>query len=151
MKEDTVIDQPTIKKKVRTVRNPSFDYQESPAVRVLRITEEEGLTRIDFVVHSRMFSWVNMQPGNFIRPVNTSIQLTMVQAVNIPIAPGKHFFHSRDQALYYTLYFPALPDDVVAIDIIEKEGGDQRNHRYFNFYGVSLERIAREIIMVNNN
>jgi hypothetical protein len=151
MKENTVFDEPrTTKEKVRTVYNPSLDYQDSPAVRVLRITGEDGLTRIDFVVYSRTFGWVNMRPEAFIRPANTSIQLTRVKAVNIAVAPDKHRFKDRNQTLYYTLYFPALPKDVVAIDIIEKEGAQQHNFRFFNFYGVSLERIASEVIMVNN-
>ena len=150
MKENTVLDRPvTTKEKVRTVRNPSFDHQDSAAVRVLRITEEDGLTRIDFVVYSRTFVWVNMREESFIRPVNTSIQLTLVKAVNIAIAPDKHWFKDRNQALYYTLYFPALSKEVKAIDIIEMEEANS-HHRYFNFYGVSLERVAREIIMVNN-
>ncbi len=152
MKENTVLDQPlTIKEKVRTVYNPSFDHQDNAAVRVLRITEEDGLTRIDFVVYSRTFSWVNMRAESFIRPINTGIQLTLVKAVNIAIAPDKHWFKDRNQALYYTLYFPLLPDDVKAIDIIEKVGAQPNNFRFFNFYGVALEKIAMEIIMVNNN
>jgi len=151
MKENTVLDHPSIKKKVRTVHNPSLDYQDSPGVRVLRITEEAGLTRIDFVCYSRTFSWGNIIPESFIRPANTSIQLGLVEAVNIPVAPGKHFFHHRDQALYYTLYFPPLADDVATIDIIEKEGTQPHNFRFFNFYGVSLEKIAKEIITVNPN
>jgi hypothetical protein len=150
MKENTVLDQPaTIKKKVRTVHNPSFDHQNSAAARVLRITEEDGLTRIDFVVYSKTFWWVSIMPDSFIRPVNTDSKMPLVKVVNIPIAPGKHFFHHRDMALYYTLYFPALPKDVKAIDIIEKEAA--RPNNYFNFYGVSLERIASEIIKVNQN
>ena len=151
MKDNTVLEPPlTTKKKVRTVHNPSFDYQNSAAVRVLRITEEDELTRIDFVVYSRTFAWVNITPENFIRPVGTSIQLTMVKAVNIPVKPVKHWFHTRDQALYYTLYFPPLPKDVKAIDIIEREVPTP-GHQYFNFYGVSLERVATQIIKVNNN
>jgi len=41
-----------------------------------------------------------------------------------------------------------LAKDVVAIDIIEKEAA--RPNNYFNFYGVSLERIATEVIIVKN-
>jgi len=153
MEENIVTDRPlTTKKKVGTVHNPSFKYQDSPAVRVLRITEEDGLTRIDFVCHARAIIWANMEPDGFIRPVNTSIQLTMVKAANIPMAPDKHWFKNRDQALYYTLYFPALSKEVKAIDIIEKEVKVQpHNFRYFNFYEVSLVRIAWEIIKVDQN
>jgi hypothetical protein len=153
MKENTTLDEPlTTKEKVRTIHNPSFDHLDNPAVRVLRITEEDDLTRIDFVVYSRTFSWVNMRSEAFIRPVNTDIQLTMVKVVNIAVAPDKHWFKDRNQALYYTLYFPALPKDVKAIDIIEKEGGVlPHNFRFFNYYGVSLVRIAWEIIKADQN
>jgi hypothetical protein len=119
---------------------------------VLRIVQEDELTRIDFVVRASPIringGWVHIEPGTFIRPVNTGVELIMVQAVNIPTAPAKHWFKNKSQCLYYTLYFPALPEDVVAIDIIEREAA--RPHNYFNFYGVSLEKIASEVIMIKN-
>jgi hypothetical protein len=149
MKEDTVLEPAVIKEKIKRIYNPAFKYQNSDAVKVLRITEEDELLRIDFVVSSKKFSWVNMHPENFIRPVTTNMQLRMVRAVNIPISPDKHWFTGRDQVLYYTLYFPMPSKDVKAIDIIEREVA-LTHHQYFNFYGVSLERVVREIIMVNN-
>ena len=142
------IEAPYTEKKEKPVYNPTVEHQNGSAIGVMRIVQEEELTRIDFVCHAGRFSWVCIERETFIRPVNTGIKLTMVQAVNIPITPTKHWFKNRSQCLYYTLYFPALPDDVMVIDIIEREAA--RPHKYFNFYGVSLERIAREVIMVNN-
>ena len=140
------LEPPYTEKKQRPIYNPAV--QRGSDADILRIVQEEDLTRIDFVVSAKVFGWVSMERETFIRPVNTGVKLTMVQAVNIPIAPAKHWFKNRNQCLYYTLYFPALPDDVVAIDIIEMEAA--RPHNYFNFYGVSLERIARDVIMINN-
>ena len=146
------IEAPYIEKKEKPVYNPSVEYQNGSDIDVMRIVQEEELTRIDFAYRAspkyRNGGWIQIGRESFIRPVNTGMQLTLVQAVNIPITPSKHWFKNANQCLYYTLYFPALPDDVAAIDIIEREVA--RPHNFFNFYGVSLERIAREVIMVNN-
>ena len=148
-----LIEHPYTEKKVKPVYNPNVEYQDNSSIDVLRITQEEELTRIDFVHRASPIringGWVRMESGTFIRPVNTGMKLTMVQAVNIPVAPAKHWYKNKRECLYYTLYFPALPNDVVAIDIIEREA--VRPHNFFNFYGVSLEKIARDIIMVNQN
>jgi hypothetical protein len=146
------IEAPYIEKKEKPIYNPNLEYQDSSTADVMRIVQEEELTRIDFVHRACPLringGWVRIEPETFIRPVGTSMRLTMVQAVNIPIAPAKHWYKNKGQCLYYTLYFPALPDEVVAIDIIEREAA--RPHNFFNFYGVSLERIARGVIIVNN-
>jgi hypothetical protein len=153
MKPDIEIEEPYTEKKVRPVYNPNVDFQNGSTIDVLRITQEDELTRIDFAYRSSPKyingGWVQIERESFIRPVNTGMRLTLVQAVNIPIAPTKHWFKKAGDCLYYTLYFPKLPDDAVAIDIIEREAA--RPHNFFNFYGVSLERIAREVIIVNNN
>ena len=146
------LEQPYIEKKVEIIYNPKLKYQDNDNPEVLRIVQEEELTRIDFIVRASPIringGWVSMEPETFIRPVNSGLKLTMVQAVNIPVAPAKHWFKNESQCLCYTLYFPALPDDVVAIDILEREA--VRPHNYFNFYGVSLEKIAREVLTVPN-
>lgn len=138
--------------KAKIIYNPNIEYQDGNTSEVLRIAQEENLTRIDFVVRACPIringGWVRIEPGTFIRPINTGKQLTLVQAVNIPIAPSKHWFKNIRECLYYTLYFPALPTDTEVIDIIEREAA--RPHNYFNFYGVSLEKITREVLIVPN-
>ena len=152
MKPDIEIEEPHTEKKIKPVYNHTVEFKNGSTIDVLRITQEDELTRIDFVHRACSFringGWVRIEPETFIRPINTNMKLTMVQAVNIPIAPAMHWYKNKHQCLYYTLYFPALSEDVVAIDIIEKEAA--RPHNFFNFYGVSLERIAREVIIVNN-
>ena len=146
------IETPYIEKKEKPVYNPGLEYQDNSAIDVMRIVQEEELTRIDFAYRSSPKyingGWVQIDKETFIRPITTGMRLTLVQAVNIPITPKKHWFKKAGQCLYYTLYFPALQDGVMAIDMIEREAA--RPHNFFNFYGVSLERIARGIIMVNN-
>ena len=146
------LEPPYTEKKVKIIYNPIAWGGKEDSIEILRIVQEEGLTRIDFAHRaSRIYDnggWVRIEPGTFIRPVATDIKLTMIQAVNIPIAPCKHWYKNAKQCLYYTLYFPALPNDVDAIDIIEREAA--RPNNFFNFYDVSLDKIAREILIVPN-
>jgi hypothetical protein len=141
-------------KKHNLIYSPETKLKNSDSPNILSIyqDEENDLTRIDFIVYpSKMYQagwWCQIDKDTFIRPLGTPTRLTLVKAVNIPIAPKMHFYRSINDYLCYTLYFPALPPNTKAIDIIEKDvyGGS-----WFNFYNVSLERIKTERLVVNSN
>lgn len=108
-------------------------------------------TRIDFIhfADAKYINggWVRIEPQMFIRPVGTNDRLFLLHAVNVPLAPAKHHYRGINDSHAFTLYFPALPKSVAAIDIIEKEGGDDS---FFNFFGVSLARIKAAPIKIYN-
>lgn len=139
-----------VKKQV-LIYNPLIKHDTSRDLKVMRIELDDKFTRIDFVHHaSRIYEkggWVQIHKGCFIRPVGTGMKLRMVKAINIPIAPKKHYYKTTRDCFYYTLYFPALPKDVKEIDIIEMETSDPS---FFNFYGVSVNKIKTEVIVVPN-
>lgn len=144
---------PSVKELQKVIFNPKVTKQLPENVEALRIdTDESGLTRIDFIYHAPAFyengGWVQMSKHCFIRPCGTNLKLTLVKAINIPITPRKYFFRKKGEILCYTLLFPPLPKGTTSIDIIESQGpgGD-----WFNFFGVSLEKIKSQQIMVNNN
>jgi hypothetical protein len=141
-----------IEKVEKIIYNPRIIIKETTHIDVLRISDEEEFTRIDFIYTApKRYTnggWVQMHPDCFIRPCGSSTQLKLVKAVNIPIAPSKYFFKKINEVLCYTLYFPALPTGTTSIDIIESESFDEN---WFNFYGVSLEQIKSDRIQVNNN
>ena len=134
----------------KLVYNP--DVKKTPAIgnklKIMRIELEENYTRIDFVYNNGKYGWVQIEPCCFIRPVGTDMCLTLVKAQGIPLAPQKRHFQNPNQIMYYTLYFPALPKGVAEIDIIEMESSTP-GHNYFNFYGVSMEKVRTGIITVN--
>lgn len=143
---------PQLKEEQRVlVYSPMVKHETHTNMEVMRIELDEEFTRIDFVYHaSGQYAnggWVRIHDTCFIRPCNTELKLRMTKAVNIPIAPKRYHFKSSKGSLYYTLYFPPLPRDTKEIDIIELETNDPS---YFNFYGVSVERIKREVIVVPN-
>ncbi len=146
-----IIEIPKIKELEKVVYNPYV--KKSPAnethVEIMRVVVEENYTRIDFVYNNGRFAWVQIDPNSFIRPVGSETCYPLIKAHGIPLCPQKHFFKNASEILYYTLYFAALPKSVRSIDIIEKEP-NIAPHNYFNFYGVSMERVRTEKIEVGN-
>lgn len=144
------IERPKIREKDKFIYNP--DVKNFPAhdteFKIMRIEMEEDYTRIDFVYNNGRYAWVQIDPNTFIRSCGTKAIYTLVKAVGIPLTPKRHFFKSQKETLYYTLYFPAIPKSVKEIDIIEKEI-NAPGHNYFNFYGVSMEKVRKEIIVVD--
>ncbi len=144
-----IIEVPKIKKLKNSVYNPEIKTipMDETKLKVLRIELNEDYTRIDFVGNNEQFGWVQIDPNSFIRPTKTKSCHRLVKAEGIAIAPQKHFFNRANQTFYFTLYFPAIPKNIKEIDIIEQENS---NDSYFNFYGVSIEKIQSQTIKVNN-
>lgn len=134
------------------VYHPLTHINPSPGHDVMRIQLNEDLTRIDFVYHvakhrSYIGGWIRIHDTCYIRPAGSDLKLKMVSAVNIPIAPKKLTFTRSTDIICYTLYFPPLPKGTKSIDIIEMESNDPS---YFNFYGVAVESIKKEPIIIPN-
>jgi hypothetical protein len=114
------------------------NYEASHAIKCIECTDE--YTRIDFIYKSPSYyingGWVQIERNSFIRPVGSEKKYTLIQAINIPIAPTKHFFKRSGEYLHYTLLFPALPKSTRKIDIIEKEAAGT----YFNFYDINFSK-----------
>lgn len=87
--------------------------------------------------------WVRLLPDIFIRPIGTNERLGLVFALNIPIAPAKHYFKNINDTLRFTLFFPALPNGTTHIDIVEDIKGDSSD---FNFYNVPMTKIRSGIL-----
>lgn len=117
--------------------NPAgSNYKASQAIKCIECTDE--YTRIDFIYKAPSYyingGWVQMESNCFIRPVGSETKYRLIQAINIPIAPTKHYFNRCGEYLRYTLLFPALPKNTRKIDIIEKEAPGT----YFNFYNIDF-------------
>jgi hypothetical protein len=147
-----IIEDPKIKEMEKYFFNPLVTDQTVGATEILRIEIERKFTRIDFICYARLnhfesFEWIHIMPETFIRPSGSAQEHTLIKAINIPLAPQKYYFKTSNDFLCYTLYFPKLPNDVKTIDIIEKEVLETIP---FSFYGVSLESIRKEKLVVGN-
>jgi hypothetical protein len=138
-----------IKKEKQIITYPIIKIHNSPSVKIRKIERTDDYLRIDFINHAGKEyvngGWVRIEPNTFIRPQGTSFRLPLIKAKGAPLAPDKHYYKSQNDRLFYSLYFPAISKTVEFIDIIEKEGGDDS---YFNFYGVSVQRILKSPIVI---
>jgi hypothetical protein len=142
---------PTEKEKTIITYNPSVLKKDSADVEILRIEFEDDFTRIDFLYRASSYyvngGWIQISKQTYIRAVGSELKLSLIKAVNIPIAPHKHYFKSSCDMLAYTLYFPKVPKDCESIDIIE---GDSGTNKWFNFYGVSMNKVRNEVLICKN-
>ena len=119
--------------------NPgALDHKLGHRMAGIELTDE--YTRIDFIYRSPDHyingGWIQMEGTAYISPVGSGMKYRLVQAINIPITPIKHYFKREGEFHTYTLIFPALPTSTEKIDIIEKEAPGS----YFNFYGVDFSK-----------
>jgi hypothetical protein len=136
-------------KRKNFVHNPKVEKGTKVDHQVLKIERGDELTRVDFMYRNPYdySGWIQISGNSFIRVAGSQIKLGLVKAVNIPIAPTKHFFKRKGDYLAYTLYFPALPKGTKKIDIIEREAS---GGTWFNFYGVSMQTVWNDVVIVNN-
>ena len=148
-----VIVEKEIKKIHIQVFNPIVKHQLVTTTEVVRIEQTNEYTRIDFIYSpSKEYVsgwWVHIDKSTFIRPVGNSEKFYLISAENISYAPKKTYLKGANALHCYTLYFPKLPDNTKAIDIIECESSS--DSKWFNFYSVSLEKVHTERIVVNNS
>lgn len=133
-------------------KSPTAEYTPDHEIGIESISIDDHYTRIDFIyISPKLFingtSWVQIFNTAYIRPSGSDKKYSLLKAINIPIAPNKHFFKSSGQVLQFTLLFPALPKTVTEIDIIEKLAAGS----YFNFFRVALTKGQPLLININNN
>lgn len=147
----TIIEEPKIKESEKIIFSPIITHKNSYCPDLLKMEIDEEFTRIDFIYYARSYyingGWIQISKDTFIRPCGSESKFKLLKAVNIPIAPVKHYFKSTKDILCYTLYFLALPKGITKIDIIESEthGGN-----WFNFFGVLMEKVRTEKLIVGN-
>jgi hypothetical protein len=68
--------------------------------------------------------WVNIYPTTLIEKSGNSFDYLYLQhAMNIPIAPERHYFKKAGDILRFTLYFPAIPKDWKTFSLVEVADG----------------------------
>lgn len=119
------------------VYNPdALDHRDALRVKSIELTDD--YTRIDFIYRSSDYyingGWIQIEPLTYISPVGSGKKFHLLKAINIPLAPRKHYFKKSGELHTYSLIFPALPKSTRQIDIIEKLAPGT----YFNFFNVNF-------------
>ena len=120
----------TVNKKGHAQSNPDL----------LRIILDTEYTKIDFGYTAKEMyikgGWIRMEQNTFIEIKETGKRYVLTQAIGIPINPEHHYFESKKEWRYFSLYFPAIPQTDCMINIIEIENGSKND---FNYYDIELK------------
>ena len=120
----------TVNKKGHAHSNPDL----------LRIILDTEYTKIDFGYTAKEIydsgGWIRMEKDTFIEIKETGKRYVLTQAIGIPINPEHHYFESKKEWRYFSLYFPAIPQTDCMINIIEIENGSKND---FNYYDIELK------------
>ncbi|MFN7846322.1 MAG: hypothetical protein ACK5P4_03795, partial [Bacteroidota bacterium] len=104
---------------------------------IIRILSDSEGVKIEFR-YSNVYEssgWVRINSETFIRPEGTDLRLKMIKAEDIAVAPEKDILRSNGDMMFFSLYFPPLPQGTEFIDIIEYEEDDDTA---FNFFSIPL-------------
>jgi hypothetical protein len=106
---------------------------------IMRIILSDQFTRIDFGYSAPWIyvrgGWIRIAQHTYIEVQGSQKKYELIEAKNIPLAPEKFEFESKEDWRVFSLYFKPIPLKSCVIDIIEEEQPDEKD---FNFYGVSV-------------
>lgn len=126
------------KEKTVTLYNPHFiEFGETLRINKIEFSEQ---TRIEFFYkppsHYHKGGWIQIDVDTFITPDGGKTKLKLIESVDIPIAPEKHYFTEANTTHIFWLIFPKISPKVKTLDVIERnEPGT-----YFNFFQLDLTR-----------
>jgi hypothetical protein len=123
------------------------DYTERTGderVQLLRIELHKEYTKLDLGYTApagyNTDGWLNIAKDAFIEHKETGERYPLTKTDNIPIAPERLALDDTLDRHYFSLYFPPVPKEVTAIDLVENEHNSDaaRNEAALNFYGLRL-------------
>lgn len=104
--------------------------------KIVRIQLYPEYTKVDFGYTAREIyyrgGWIRMASDTFIEIIETGERFTLQLTENIPIAPVHHYFESKKDWRYYSLFFPPIPMQDCTINITEVENGTPNDFNYYN-------------------
>ena len=77
-----------------------------------------------------------MSPNTFIDVIGTEKRYLLQNSEGIPIETEHHYFESKKDWKYYSLFFPPIPLKDCTINIVEIENGVTND---FNYYGIEIK------------
>ena len=122
--------------------NPVNESQGNANLVMKQVEITKNQTVISFV-HTSPFatspdniSWVEIEPKIQIIAVGGKRIFKFIKAEGIPVAPDRHVYKSKDEKLFFKVYFEKLDPGIEKFDLFECTSGDRIV--CFNFYGVKI-------------
>jgi len=108
---------------VATITQFDTEHQIEIEEGLLEGFEEEGYTYLHCTCYtSPKYSsgwWICINESTYLINSGSNEKLKLLNAINIPLSPEKHYFKKLGDSLRFTLVFPALPKDWKNFNLIE--------------------------------
>jgi hypothetical protein len=93
---------------------------------LLSSVEEEGFTYLHCTYYTspkyKYGWWVNIYLTSYLVDCASGEKLSMMDALQIPIAPARHYLKKKGDCLSFTLIFPMVPKTWSSFDFLETCG-----------------------------
>ncbi len=124
------------------VTNPNMDRQNdsNSIINITKIEKYSDKTVVYFLYKNTNYGWINIDPNTFMKETGGTKKYTLIQAIGIDVAPNQTDLRGG-QEVAFKLVFPAIPNNITKIDIIECEKSS-----CFNFYGIQLKNGENKIL-----
>ena len=99
---------------------PSFSLTSHPTLEISSIEKWEDLTVVNIrVKNERISGSFCFDKESFLHHSLGTEEWKLVSLEGIPACPDRYRFHSIGEVLDFSLFFPAIPDEVKYIDLVE--------------------------------
>ena len=109
--------------KLRELVKPKEISKIKSDVKTFELTEEKRYSYLNctYITSPKYVSdwWVNIYKTAFLINLANGEKLQLINAINIPFAPARHYLQNKGDRLNFTLIFPYIPKNWQTFDFIE--------------------------------
>ena len=113
--------------KLRELVKPKEINKIKSDVKTFELTEEKRYTYLNCIYRTNPMYvsdwWVNMHKTAFLKNKENGDTIYLIDAINIPFAPARHYLQRKGDSLNFVLIFPHIPKHWQTFDFIEGYSG----------------------------
>lgn len=127
----------TLRTWAQTIVSPTYYRRDNISLEINEVDRTAQYTIIKGVYKNVMhYGWVCINNTTYLKDSKSEKKYgTIIKSEGLPVSPAQYQFSKENESISFKFYFPAIPDDVEMIDMIENDTSTSA----FNFYGIALK------------
>lgn len=127
----------TLRAWAQTIVSPTYYRRDDISLEINEVERTAQYTIIKGVYKNVMhYGWACINNTTYLKDSKSGKKYgTIIKSEGLPVSPAQYQFTNENESISFKFYFPAIPDDIEMIDMIE----DDASTSAFNFYGIALK------------
>lgn len=127
----------------QVIESPIIEEKSHPTLSIIKIEREKSETIFYMNIVNMLAEggWFCIDKSVKLRLTETGEEIKILRSEGLPVCPQTYQFSEIEEEVRFRLYFPALPKDIIELDLIEDCADN-----CFYFKGVVLDKILNEEI-----